>query len=230
MNPGFEILFEDPHLIAVSKPAPLLTQAPAGIDSLEARVKDYIKVKHAKPAGVYLGVPHRLDRPVTGCLVFARNTKAAQRVHAQFHDRTVGKSYWALVSGAFTGDETWVDHLKKIPDEARTEITAADDPMGKLAKLHARGLRTFADGTSLIELTPETGRSHQLRVQCAARGLPILGDELYGSPIPFGAPSDEPRERRIALHARSLAIDHPFTKARLTFVAPLPSDWPIGIQ
>ena len=93
------ILFEDPHLIAVNKPAPLLTQAPEGIPSLENLVKAYIKAKHAKPAGVYLGVPHRLDRPVSGAIVFARSTKAAQRVHAQFESHSIQKVYWACVRG-----------------------------------------------------------------------------------------------------------------------------------
>src|SRR5579885_1391092 len=91
------VLFEDPHLIAVNKPAPLLTQAPPGVPSLEALVKAYVKAKYAKPAGVYLGIPHRLDRPVSGVVVFARNTKAAQRVHAQFAGHRVRKVYWAAV-------------------------------------------------------------------------------------------------------------------------------------
>lgn len=230
MTPDFDILLEDPHLIVANKPAPLLTQAPPGIDSLEARVKAYIKQQYAKPAGVYLGVPHRLDRPVTGAIVFARNTKAAQRVHAQFHDRTVGKTYWALVTGSFSGEETWIDHLKKLQDEARTETTTADDPLGKFAKLTAKGLKTFADGTSLVELTPETGRSHQLRVQCATRGFPILGDELYGSTVSFGPPAIEPRDQLIALHARTLAFDHPFAKTRLSLTASLPATWPDSVE
>src|SRR5216110_2626109 len=96
------VLLEDHHLIAVNKPAPLLTQAPPGVPSLEAMVKAYIKVKYAKPAGVYLGIPHRLDRPVSGVVVFARNTKAAQRVHKQFQDHAVQKVYWALVEGEVT--------------------------------------------------------------------------------------------------------------------------------
>ena len=93
------VLFEDHHLIAVNKPAGLMTQAPAGVPSLEAEVKAYIKEKYAKPAGVYLGIPHRLDRPVSGVIVFCRNTKAAQRVAEQFQKHQVTKVYWALVKG-----------------------------------------------------------------------------------------------------------------------------------
>ena len=130
------ILFEDHHLIAVDKPAPLLTQAPAGIPNLETFVKDYIKVKYAKPAGVYLGVPHRLDRPVSGAVVFARNTKAARRVHAQFEERRVRKIYWACVGGTVTPDVgAWEDWLRKIPDEARVERTAEGEPEAKRAML-----------------------------------------------------------------------------------------------
>src|SRR5580704_15618850 len=104
MSGSLSILFEDYHLLAANKPAPLLTQPPVGIPSLEALVKAYIKEKHAKPAGVYLGIPHRLDRPVSGVVVFARNTKAAQRVHAQFQQHTVRKTYWAAVEGEVMPD------------------------------------------------------------------------------------------------------------------------------
>ena len=93
------VLFEDHHLLGVNKPAPLMTQAPAGVPSLEALVKAYIKEKYAKPAGVYLGIPHRLDRPVSGAIVFCRNTKAAQRVAEQFQAHAVTKVYWAIVEG-----------------------------------------------------------------------------------------------------------------------------------
>src|SRR5215207_11553462 len=94
-----QVLFEDHHLLAVSKPAPLMTQAPEGVPSLEAEVKAYIKDKYAKPAGVYLGIPHRLDRPVSGVVVFCRNTKAASRVAEQFQEHQVRKVYWAAVEG-----------------------------------------------------------------------------------------------------------------------------------
>src|SRR6478736_8619960 len=110
-----DVLFEDHHLIAVCKPAPLLTQAPAGVPSLESLVKAHIKTKYAKPAGVYLGVPHRLDRPVSGVVCFARNTKAAQRVHAQFAEHKVRKVYWALVEGTVAPVEgVWDDWVRKV--------------------------------------------------------------------------------------------------------------------
>src|SRR5437764_9988401 len=116
------ILYEDYHLLAVNKPAGLLTQAPPGVPSLEALAKAYIKEKYAKPAGVYLGVPHRLDRPVSGVLLFARNTKAAQKLAQQFQNHTVEKVYWAAVQGEVTPAEgEWEDWLRKLPAEARSE-------------------------------------------------------------------------------------------------------------
>jgi 23S rRNA pseudouridine1911/1915/1917 synthase len=219
------IIFEDPHLLAANKSAPLLTQAPAGIPSLESWVKAYIKRKYAKPAGVYLGIPHRLDRPVSGVVVFARNTKAAQRVHAQFHERRARKTYWAIVEGDVSGDSgTWDDYLRKIPEESRTVKAAEGEEGAKRATLEYRVLERRG-GETKIELKPATGRMHQLRVQAALRGHPILGDVVYGSSRPFGPPAETDRDRVIALHARQLVIEHPFTKAELTFVAPLPEYW-----
>src|SRR4051794_36219033 len=116
------VLFEDHHLIAVNKPAPLMTQAPAGVPSLEALVKAYLKEKYAKPAGVYLGIPHRLDRPVSGAVVFCRNTKAAQRVAEQFQTHAVTKVYWARVEGLVADDAgEWRDFVRKGDDPAQTE-------------------------------------------------------------------------------------------------------------
>ena len=220
------ILFEDPHLLVLNKPAPLLTQAPPAVPSLEAMAKAYIKQKYAKPAGVYLGVPHRLDRPVSGVVCFARNTKAAQRVHAQFQEHQVRKVYWALVEGAVTpAAGVWDDWVRKIAAESRVERAGENEPGAKLAMLEYRVLRVL-DGTTLVELAPLTGRMHQLRVQAAWRGHPVLGDAAYGGTRAFGPPADQPRDRVIALHARSLTLMHPFRKEPMTWVAPLPAYWP----
>lgn len=219
------VLFEDHHLLAVNKPAPLMTQAPAGVPSLEAEAKAYIKEKYAKPAGVYLGIPHRLDRPVSGVIVFCRNTKAARRVAEQFQNHTVTKVYWALVEGS-VADEAgeWRDFVRKVPDQARAEVVPPDAEGAKEAITVYRVLRRDADAT-LLELTPKTGRMHQLRVQAAARGHPVLGDVLYGSSRPFGPPAELPRDRVIALHARRLAFEHPFRKEPVELEAPAPEYW-----
>ncbi|MBA4067829.1 MAG: RluA family pseudouridine synthase [Isosphaera sp.] len=219
------VLFEDHHLLVVNKPAPLLTQAPVGVPSLEAAAKAYLKAKYAKPAGVYLGIPHRLDRPVSGVVCFARNTKAAQRVHAQFADHRVRKVYWALVEGEMSPEAgVWEDWVRKLQEESRVERAKEGEPGAKLAMLEYRVLRRVAGGT-LVELAPLTGRMHQLRVQAAWRGHPVFGDAAYGGTRAFGPPADQPRDRVIGLHARSLTLTHPFTKQELTFVAPVPDYW-----
>ncbi|VTR91450.1 pseudouridine synthase : Putative 23S rRNA pseudouridine synthase OS=Blastopirellula marina DSM 3645 GN=DSM3645_04715 PE=4 SV=1: PseudoU_synth_2 [Gemmata massiliana] len=219
------VLYEDHHLLIVNKPAPLLTQAPPGVPNLEEVVKSYIKEKYAKPAGVYLGVPHRLDRPVSGVVCFARNTKAAQRVHAQFAERSVRKVYWALVEGVVDSDAgAWDDWIRKIADEARVERAEAEAPGAKLATLEYRVLQRL-DSVTHIELEPLTGRMHQLRVQTAWRGHPVLGDTMYGGTRAFGPAAELPRDHVVALHARRLTITHPFTKQELTVEAPLPAYW-----
>src|SRR3954453_8549686 len=122
------VLFEDNHCLAVAKPAPLLTQGvPAGLPTLEGWAKDYLRAKYAKPGNVYLGVPPRLDRPVSGVVLFARNSKAAARLAEQFQRHQVTKVYWALVDGTVgPAKGVWQDWLRKLPDEARTEIALAD--------------------------------------------------------------------------------------------------------
>src|SRR6516225_7068880 len=124
------VLYEDNHCLAVNKPPGLLSQGvPHGVPTLEAQVKAYLKERYHKPGNVYLGIPHRLDRPVSGVLVFARNTKAARRLAEQFQQRQVEKIYWAVVEGAGPSAEgTWEDWLRKLPDEARAERTDPDAP------------------------------------------------------------------------------------------------------
>jgi 23S rRNA pseudouridine1911/1915/1917 synthase len=220
--PTADVLFEDHHLLVLNKPAGLPTQAPPAFPSLEAVAKAYIKEKYAKPAGVYLGIPHRLDRPVTGIVVFCRNSKAAARVHAQFQNRSVSKIYWGLVSGSGIVDDEWRDSIRKIPDKAKAEIAEPSAPDAKEAITGIRVLRSF-EGTTLLELAPKTGRMHQLRIQAASRGYPIIGDELYGSKTPFTEAGT------IALHARRLSFEHPFRKETLTIEVAPPALWPTWV-
>src|SRR5262249_4763675 len=147
------VLYEDHHLLVVNKPAPLLTQAPQGIPSLEAIAKAYIKAKYAKPAGVYLGIPHRLDRPVSGVVCFARTMKAAQRVHAQFQEHKVRKVYWAAVEGEVSPEAgVWEDWVRKVAAESRVERATEGEPGAKLAMLEYRVLKRLPDWTA--SLTP----------------------------------------------------------------------------
>ena len=224
-DPGFEILYDKGPCLIVNKPAGLLTQAPLGIDSLELRVKRFIKHREGKTGEIYLGVPHRLDRPVSGAIVFARHVRAARKISEQFEGRTVKKTYWALVGGAPTDPSgTWTDYLQKIDGEPRTIVVEPNHPEGKIAILHYRVLQTVPQGT-LLEIELETGRTHQIRVQCSSRSLPLLGDTLYGSTATFGPWSDDERARLISLHARSIQLKHPMTREPIHVVAPLPELW-----
>ncbi len=220
------ILYEDNHCLAVAKPAALLTQGvPAGIPTLEALVKEYLKERYQKAGNVYLGIPHRLDRPVSGVVVFARNSKAARRLAEQFQKRQVTKVYWAILEGDIQPQVgTWEDWLLKLPEQARSERVAPGTPAARAAALSYRCLQR-ASGCTLVEIRPVTGRMHQIRVQAAARGWPVCGDVAYGSQMPFGPPAAMPRDRVIALHARELTILHPIHFEPITLVAPLPEYW-----
>jgi 23S rRNA pseudouridine1911/1915/1917 synthase len=227
---ALHILFEDNHCLAVAKPAPLLTQGvPPGIPTLEAMVKAYLKERYHKPGNVYLGIPHRLDRPVSGVVLFARNTKAARRLAEQFQNRQVRKVYWAVVEPSLSGElplaeGVWEDWLLKVKEQALGERVTEDTPGARRAVLRYRRLSAGEDG-ALLEIEPETGRMHQIRVQAASRGWPVRGDVLYGSRLPFGPPAEMPRDRIIALHARSLTFLHPIRYEPLTVTAPLPLPW-----
>jgi 23S rRNA pseudouridine1911/1915/1917 synthase len=226
MSSTLSVLYEDNHCLAVNKPAALLTQGvPEGLPTLEALARAYLKEKYHKTGRVYLGIPHRLDRPVSGVVLFARSSKAAQRLAEQFRQRQVTKLYWAIVEGLVDPPNgIWEDWLLKVPDEARTEIATAGTPGARLASLEYRVLERMYDRT-LVEFQPRTGRSHQIRIQAASRGWPVLGDSLYGAKKPFGPAADLPRDRVIALHANQLTFLHPIRYEPLTVSAPVPDFW-----
>ena len=209
----------------LNKPGGLLTQGPPGIDSLEIRMKQFLKVRDEKPGKVYLGVPHRLDRPVSGVMVVVKNVRAAKRISEQLRERTVTKIYWAMVEGGVeTESGTWTDWMRKIPDEAKSEIVDEDHPDAKKAILRYQVLHS-ADGKTLLQIELETGRTHQIRLQCASRGLPIVGDSLYDAASTFGPETLDLRKRWIALQARRLAFIHPISKEPIDQTAPIPEHW-----
>ena len=227
-----DILYEDGPILAVNKPAGLLTLgAKAGVPTLERQAKQFLKEKYNKPGNVYLGIPHRLDRPVSGVVVFARNSKAAARLAEQFRERQVRKIYWALVEGTPDSAEgELVNWLLKSPDQAHVEVVSADAPGAREARLRYRTLQAVAgegQGTrTLLEIEPLTGRTHQIRVQLAARGWPIVGDVQYGATtLLTETRAADPRDEPIALHARSLTILHPVRYDSPTITAPLPDYW-----
>ncbi len=227
MPSTLDILYDDGPVLVINKPAGVLTQAPVGIDSLEVRVKAFYRQREGKAAdaNIYLGLPHRLDRPVSGAIVFARHVRAAQRLATQFENRTVSKAYWAFVEGDVRPDEgTWSDYLHKRHGMAQAEVVDASHPAAKHAVLHYRVLWRSDHGTWL-EIQLETGRTHQIRVQAASRGYAVVGDSQYGSTLPFGHSALDVRDRPIALHARHLGFRHPMKDESVDVLAPLPRDW-----
>ena len=224
-EPGFQILYEQGPCLVVCKPPGVLTQAPPGIDSLEVRIKTFLGARdHA--ADVYLGVPHRLDRPASGALVVGKDLRTTRKLGEQFERRRVHKVYWAWVEGRVEPDRgTWEDFLQKVPGEPRAEVVGAGHPQGRRAVLHYRVVKA-APEASWLEIELETGRTHQIRVQAASRGHPVLGDAQYGSTVPFGPQFEDCRLQAIALHARSLAFRHPLTREDVQVEAPLAEYWP----
>jgi 23S rRNA pseudouridine1911/1915/1917 synthase len=177
---------------------------------------------------------------VSGAIVFARHVRAAQRLAAQFENRTVSKVYWAIVEGDVQPDEgTWTDHLHKRHGMAQAIVLPPDDPRGKLAVMHYRVIKRGRDSFSIrdlgenesrplfswLEVQLETGRTHQIRVQASSRGHPVVGDLQYGSAQRFGQQFEDERQRAIALHARQLGFNHPMTGEPVDVVAPMPPAW-----
>jgi 23S rRNA pseudouridine1911/1915/1917 synthase len=193
---------------------------------LEKRVRGFLQGRELDAAdGIYLGVPHRLDRPASGVIVMTQNIRATRRMSKQFSGRRVQKTYWVLVEGQVQCDEgQWQDWMRKVPEEPRAELLAPDHPAAKLAITRFRVLRRQAD-VVWLELRAETGRMHQIRLQCAARGHPVLGDAQYGSRREFGPHTDDWRQRAIALHAQRLVFWHPETQEPLDVAAPPPTSW-----
>ena len=222
---GFDILYENGPCLVVAKPGGVLTQAPPGIDSLETRVKEFLRQRDRKSGKVYLGVPHRIDRPASGALLLAKHARAARRLTEQFESRHVEKRYLALTEKIVPDESgTWADWVRKVPDVARAEVCAENDTGSRHAVLHYRVLARF-DAATLVEVQLETGRMHQIRLQAASRGFPLLGDALYGAQTAFGLESEDPRGRCITLHAERLKFDHPMTHQPVTVTAPLPNSW-----
>lgn len=224
--PEIEFLYEQGPVMVVNKPAGLLTQAPPEIDSMEWRLKRFLKNREGKQGNVYLGVPHRLDRPVSGAMVFAKHVRATRGLSAQFEYRSVQKKYWAITEGLPSQESgQWMDFMRKIPGEARSEIVDEHHPDARLAILNYRYIKQLTAGLGLLEITLQTGRTHQIRLQCSRRNLPILGDAQYQAKTGFGEFEHDERKRQIALHARSLKFQHPMTDETVSCTAPLPATW-----
>ena len=238
------VLHEASGVVVVLKPGGIATQAPPGIESMERRVRNWL----ARRGGGYLGVPHRLDRPVSGVMLFALTPRAARQLSRQFERRQVGKRYVArleLVAARDMPGESWADwrdRVAKVPDEPRARIVPADEPceeareaVTQVRLLEAARPHDGGEGSVIrVELMPSTGRMHQLRIQAASRGMPVLGDALYGSIMTFqeSRPSQEEMPFQgassggivspIALHASRLEYLDPDTKSPVVVESPPP--------
>lgn len=216
--PPLEILYEDNHCLAIYKHAGFLsTGYEGGEETLDRQVKGYLKEKFNKPGNVFLGVVHRLDRPVSGVLLYARNSKAASRLAEQFRESQVTKVYWAVVSGQVSPAKgTWENWLWKDTLSGSVQAVKFGTPGARLARLDYVA-KANDEMNTWVEIEPKTGRTHQIRVQFASRGYPIIGDERYGSKATIAS--------GIALHARSLTFKHPISYEPVTLTARLPVSW-----
>ncbi|MGL6227189.1 MAG: RluA family pseudouridine synthase [Thermoguttaceae bacterium] len=217
-----EILFEDNHLLVVVKPVGIATMGlEEGEETLLTVAKQYVKEKYQKPGNVYLGVVSRLDVPVSGVVLFARTSKAAERINRQFREHSVCKHYAAIVAGFVSpSNGQCVDWICEDKRHRRVWIAGETDRArnenAKEARLHYR-LEKRLGPYSLLHVELETGRKHQIRLQLSKRGFPILGDRKYGSEVIL--------PKGITLHARELTVEHPITNERLTWIAPFPAFW-----
>ncbi len=219
-----DILFEDNHIIAVNKAAGEIVQGDStGDESLLDKVKLYVKKKYKKPGDVYLGLVHRIDRPVSGIVIFARTTKALVRLNKMLQEREIKKTYWALVNDLPEKDEDELRHyLLKNSEKNKSHAFKKLRSGSKLAILNYK-LISRSTNYYLLEVDLQTGRHHQIRCQLASIGCPIKGDLKYGF-------SRSNKDGSISLHARRVEFIHPVKKESVVIVAPTPKKEPLWKQ
>lgn len=209
-----KVIYEDNHLLVVEKPQNVLVQADNTNDlDLLTSLKKYIKEKYNKPGEVYLGLVHRLDRPVGGVMVFARTSKAASRLSNMIRMHEFEKNYLAIVEGKVPDEGVFEDYLLKLENENKTIV----DKNGKYSKLSYK-LLSYKDGLSLVKIKLDTGRSHQIRVQFSSRGYALWGDQKYNSKAKVG--------EQIALWSYELKFKHPVREELMNFKCDLPIKYP----
>lgn len=213
-----EILYEDNHLIAVNKKASEIVQADKTKDEpLTDRIKAYIKEKYNKPGDVYLGTVHRIDRPVSGVVVFARTSKAAERLSDFFKTREVKKTYWAIVKNSPPKHDDIIHHFLFKNEKQNKSYASEVFKVGYLESALRYEIIDKSDTYYLIKVNPFSGRHHQIRVQLSTIGCPIKGDLKYG----FDRSN---KDASIGLHAREISFKHPVKDEIVTITAPVPDD------
>jgi len=211
-----DVLYLDNHLIVVNKNPGLLVQKDkTGDIDLLTLAREFLKKKFNKPANVYLGLVHRLDRPASGIIALARTTKAASRLSSQFRNNTPQKRYLALVEGNCSGHGTCIDYILK--ENQKVRIADSSLPKAQYAELAWKSVAK-KDNMSLLEIELKTGRPHQIRIQLANMGFPILGDLRYGTKMEFDG-------KNLALHCWLLGLEHPVKKELIKWVAKPPPTW-----
>lgn len=212
-----EVLYEDNHIIAVNKqPSDIVQGDKTGDKPLGEYIKDYLKKKYHKPGDVYLGVVHRLDRPVSGVIIFARTSKALSRLNALFRNKEIQKTYWAIVKEKPHPNEATLKHyLKKNQQKNKSSAYNRPEEGALESVLNYQHIKSF-DNYYLLEVQPKTGRHHQIRAQLSKIGSPIKGDIKYG----FNRTN---KDASIHLHARKIEFIHPIKKEKICIVAPPPS-------
>ena len=215
---NLQVLYEDNHIIVINKRAGDIVQGDkTGDKPLSDVVKEYIAEKYNKPGNVYLGTVHRLDRPTTGLVIFAKTSKVLPRLNKLFVSKDISKTYWALVKNQPEKKSDSLTHwLKKNPKNNKSKAHINQVPDSKKAILHYKTIKTL-DNYFLLEVNLETGRHHQIRVQLSNIGSPIKGDLKYG----FDRSN---KDASISLHARNIKFVHPVSKIELDITAPLPKD------
>lgn len=216
---NFSIIYEDEQLLAVAKQAgQLVAQDATGDVTLTDLAKDYLQASQSDQDNVYLGVVHRLDRPVSGVLLFTKSREAAAHLSKQFRQGTLQKTYFAWVSGVPEQDTGLLEHwLRRSPSRNRTRVVDETTKDARFCRL-TYSVKLQSEGRSLLEITPHTGRHHQIRVQLSSQRWPIVGDVKYGGP--------KCRNRQaLALHARALSFTHPGTNEVTTISAEIPHEW-----
>jgi 23S rRNA pseudouridine1911/1915/1917 synthase len=213
------VLYLDNHLIAVCKPAGILTQGDdSGDESLIDQVKAWIKTEFNKPGNVFLGLIHRLDRNVSGVILFARTSKGASRLSEQFRDKTTEKFYRAIVEGKPEHEQASLSHHLRKEKTLKSTVFQRPGKDTQHAELEYKTLKNY-ESTSLLEIKLHTGRFHQIRAQLAFIGHPVLGDKKYGAVTPLP-------ERQVALYAHRLIFKHPISKEKICVESPPPPFWP----
>lgn len=215
---NLQVLFEDNHIIVVNKRAGDITQGDkTGDKPLNEVVKEYVKVKYNKPGNVFIGTVHRLDRPTSGIVIFARTSKALERLNKMLRDKTIQKTYWALVKNKPKKErDTLTNFLKKDPKKNKSFVFKKEIEGSKKATLHYKVIQILENYT-LLEIDLETGRHHQIRTQLSYIGSPIKGDLKYGFPR-------SNKDGSISLHARKINFIHPVSKEEIKITAPAPKD------